>query len=129
MAKKKTDPREVYDLERERKVFSGAVELHVVEAGDPANPGILFLHGFPDDHHVWSRQFHDLKRDFHVISFDMRGVGESSNPEGKRAYRIEHVLPDIAAIPVSWIHGFFPDSPLLVCAEYILYQIPVIYSS
>lgn len=80
------------------KITSNDVELHVVEAGDPSNPGILFLHGFPDDHQVWSHQFEALQKNFHVIVFDLRGVSQSSWSASRSGYRIERVLPDISAV-------------------------------
>lgn len=83
---------------RTRRVRNGAVELHVVEAGDAKKPAILFLHGFPDCHRVWEHQFNALAADFHVIAFDMRGCGRSSPLSGGSAYRIENILPDIAAV-------------------------------
>lgn len=83
---------------RRRQVKSGELVLHVVEDGDRNRPGILFLHGFPDDHRVWMHQFRALSKDFHVIAFDLRGCGRSAVPKGRRAYRIGRVLPDILAV-------------------------------
>lgn len=84
--------------QRTRTVKTAEVDLHVVEAGDPKNPGILFLHGFPDCHRVWENQIDALARSFHVIAFDMRGCGRSSLPNDRHAYRMERLLPDIAAV-------------------------------
>lgn len=83
---------------RKRMVVADKVKLHVVEDGDPKKPGILFLHGFPDCHRVWEHQMRALARSFHVIAFDMRGCGESTQPTGRDAWRIEKLLPDIAAV-------------------------------
>ncbi|MCG8669743.1 MAG: alpha/beta fold hydrolase [Pseudomonadales bacterium] len=81
-----------------RFVASQDVELYVKEAGDPAKPGILFLHGFPDDHQVWASQFNSLSKDYHVICFDTRGVGKSSPSKQKKAYRINKILKDIDTV-------------------------------
>lgn len=83
---------------RSRKVTTQDSVLHVVEDGDPRNPGILFLHGFPDCHGVWSHQLAALASDFHVIAFDLRGVAESTAPSREDGYRIERILPDIEAV-------------------------------
>lgn len=72
--------------------------LHIMEAGDPDNPALLFLHGFPDCHRVWSHQIEALADQFHVIAFDMRGAGASSAPTGRRPYRVDRLLPDIDAV-------------------------------
>ncbi|MDX1588707.1 MAG: alpha/beta fold hydrolase [Oleiphilaceae bacterium] len=73
-------------------------QLHVVQAGDPSRPGVLLLHGFPDCHDVWEAQIRDLSRDYHVISFDMRGTGQSTAPTGRAAYRMPALLRDIDAV-------------------------------
>lgn len=83
---------------RTRTVTSGEVHLHVVEDGDPKKPGILFLHGFPDCHRVWEHQMAALARNYHVISFDLRGCGKSTPPADRAGYRIERILPDIEAV-------------------------------
>lgn len=83
---------------RSRTVSSAGIDLHVVEAGDPRKPGILFLHGFPDSHQVWDHQLRDLSADHHVIAFDLRGCGESGAPDRSSAFRIGQVLPDILAV-------------------------------
>lgn len=83
---------------RTRTVVTAEAELHVVEDGERSKPGILFLHGFPDCHRVWEHQLAALAKDFHVISFDMRGCGLSSAPTEPDGFRIERILPDIAAV-------------------------------
>lgn len=88
---------------RTRRVQSGEVELHVVEwgqaeRGERGRPGILLVHGFPDDHEVFAPLATELARDFHVATFDMRGVGQSDPPRSPSGYRIEAVLPDLSAV-------------------------------
>ena len=73
-------------------------QLHVVEDGDPANPAILFLHGFPDCHDLWLPHMQALSSDYHVISFDMRGAGQSTAPSRADGYRIPCLLEDIDAV-------------------------------
>lgn len=80
---------------RTRTLKRTETELHVVEAGDPDNPAILFLHGFPDCHDLWLPHMRALSNDFHVISFDMRGAGKSTAPAKAHSYRIPRLLDDI----------------------------------
>jgi pimeloyl-ACP methyl ester carboxylesterase len=42
-------------------------------------PGILLLHGFPDNHHLYDRVLPHL-RDRHVVAFDFMGWGDSDKP-------------------------------------------------
>ncbi|MDB4988600.1 MAG: short chain dehydrogenase, partial [Myxococcaceae bacterium] len=83
---------------RIRRVVSHDVELHVVEVGDAHKPPLLLIHGFPDSHEVYAPLLDDLGRDFHVATFDLRGVGHSSAPKQSAGYRIENVLPDFSAV-------------------------------
>jgi pimeloyl-ACP methyl ester carboxylesterase len=83
---------------RNRYVRSGDVDLYVVEAGEPGRPPLLLLHGFPDDHEMYRPMIDELSRDFHVASFDMRGVGRSSPPKKRTGYRVEALLPDVTAV-------------------------------
>ena len=59
----------------------GGVQLHVVEAGNPAGAPILFLHGFSQSSLAWSRQLDsDLARDHRLVAIDLRGHGLSDKP-------------------------------------------------
>lgn len=51
------------------------------EAGDPANPTILLLHGFPTSSHMFRNLIPDLADDFHVIAPDYPGFGASDMPD------------------------------------------------
>lgn len=74
------------------------VDIHAVEGGDNSRPTILFLHGYPDDHQVWSYQMQALVKDYHVVSFDLRGMGKSTAPHSYEAYRIADILEDITCV-------------------------------
>jgi pimeloyl-ACP methyl ester carboxylesterase len=65
---------------RERTVTTAdGVALHVVEAGDPAAPPLLLVHGFAGSSRVWERQLADpgLTERFRVVAPDLRGHGRS----------------------------------------------------
>jgi pimeloyl-ACP methyl ester carboxylesterase len=53
------------------------------EAGDPAKPTILFLHGFPSSSHMYRDIIKDLSVDYHLIAPDYPGFGQSSSPSVK----------------------------------------------
>ena len=57
----------------QRVALSNGVELDVWTAGDPANPPILFLHGFPESHRTWRHQMVALSDRFFCIAPDQRG--------------------------------------------------------
>ncbi len=79
-------------------VRSGDRDLHVVRAGDPTHPTVLFLHGYPDSHRVWRESMEALSDEYHVVAFDMRGVQGSGPPALAADYRIDRLLPDIEAV-------------------------------
>lgn len=83
---------------RTRTLRRPQTELHVVEDGDPANPAVLFLHGFPDCHDLWLPHMQALSDDYHVISFDMRGAGRSTAPRRAEGYRIHCLLEDMDTV-------------------------------
>jgi 3-oxoadipate enol-lactonase len=45
--------------------------------GNPKNESIIFIHGFPFNQSIWDNQVEILKNDFRVITYDIRGHGQS----------------------------------------------------
>ena len=59
----------------------GGTRLHLVEAGDPRAPSILFLHGCSQSWLAWDRQMRsDLARRHRLVAMDLRGHGSSERP-------------------------------------------------
>lgn len=83
---------------RELMVQRDDIELYTQSHGDEQNPSLLFLHGFPDNHASWHHQVEALQQEFHVITFDMRGVGKSTWSARRHAYHMDHLLADIDAV-------------------------------
>lgn len=76
------------------------VPLCVAEAGNPAGPPILFVHGFSQSYAVFARQFESpLADEFRLIALDMRGHGCSGKPWVDAAYGSARAWAgDIAAV-------------------------------
>ena len=51
------------------------------EAGDPKNPKLVLLHGFPAGSHQYRDLIRSLSGKFHVIAPDYPGFGESDIPD------------------------------------------------
>ena len=51
------------------------------EAGNPANPKLVLLHGFPSSSHQYRNLIPALADSFHVISPDYPGFGNSDHPD------------------------------------------------
>ena len=53
------------------------------EAGDPSNPTVLLLHGFPTSSHMFRELIPVLAEDYHVIAPDYLGFGASDMPSAE----------------------------------------------
>jgi pimeloyl-ACP methyl ester carboxylesterase len=80
----------------------GDVDLHVVAAGDPADPLVVALHGFPECWYGWHRQIAPLvEAGFRVLVPDQRGYNASDKPDSVRAYRIPELVGDVVGLVES----------------------------
>lgn len=82
----------------DRSFDVNGIRLHAVEAGSPANPLVLLLHGFPEFWFGWRKQFDPLAENFHVVAPDQRGYNLSDKPRGIGAYNIDLLAGDVAAL-------------------------------
>lgn len=57
------------------------VEIFYREAGDPRNPTILLLHGFPTSSHMFRELIPALADEYHLVAPDYPGYGFSSMPK------------------------------------------------
>jgi non-heme chloroperoxidase len=57
--------------------------------GNPSGPEILFIHGFSQSHLSWIKQVTngDLAREFHMVTYDLRGHGNSDKPFEPERYK------------------------------------------
>ena len=62
-------------------IGGGGTRLHLVDAGDPRGPSILFLHGCSQSWLTWNRQMDsDLASRYRLVAMDLRGHGSSERP-------------------------------------------------
>ncbi len=81
-----------------RWIEANGQRFELAEAGE-GDKLALCLHGFPELHYSWRYQMPLLARtDYRVWAPNMRGYGGSSKPEGKRAYALDHLTEDVAAL-------------------------------
>src|SRR6516164_2529853 len=58
------------------------------EWGNPNGLGIVFIHGFSQSNLSWMRQTNsDLATEFHIVTYDLRGHGNSDKPLEAARYR------------------------------------------
>ncbi|WP_226689610.1 alpha/beta fold hydrolase [Ruegeria arenilitoris] len=58
----------------------GEQKIFVRHGGDPGNPSLLLLHGYPQTSAMWHAVAPQFTDQFHVICPDLRGYGRSSKP-------------------------------------------------
>lgn len=61
---------------------SESVRWHYVEAGDPSNPTVVFLHGVPDSWWQWHYALEQLSDQYHCVAIDLKGYGQSDKRTG-----------------------------------------------
>lgn len=84
---------------RERRVRTGGIELCVAELGDPGQPTVVLVHGYPDSKEVWSEVAGPLAEHFHVVLYDVRGHGRSTAPKPLRGgFTLEKLTDDFLAV-------------------------------
>ncbi|MFF4306067.1 SDR family oxidoreductase [Streptomyces sp. NPDC001601] len=94
---------------RERRVRTGGIDLCVAELGDPADPTVVLVHGYPDSKEVWSEVAARLAGRFHVVLYDVRGHGRSTAPKPLRGgFTLAKLTDDFLAV----VDAVSPDRPV-----------------
>lgn len=96
-----------------RVTSTDGVSLAVAESGDPGGPTVLCVHGYPDNRSVWEPVSALLGDRYRVITYDTRGAGESGRPANRRAYHLDRLSDDLAAV----IDALSPDRPVHLLAH------------
>ncbi|MGV6847433.1 MAG: alpha/beta fold hydrolase [Marinibacterium sp.] len=69
-----------FDVRMQSETIEG-LSIAYREAGDPANPTVLLLHGFPTSSHMFRNLIPELAESYHVIAPDYPGFGASDMPD------------------------------------------------
>lgn len=86
--------------------FGGS--LRVVEAGDPTKPAILLIHGLGQNGLAdWINVMAAVEHDYHLISFDLPGFGDSSQTQ-------QQLSPERYAQLVHWVVQQKTHQPVIV---------------
>jgi pimeloyl-ACP methyl ester carboxylesterase len=83
---------------RTRYLKANGITFAIDEAGDGGDVALL-LHGCPENRAAWRQQVPYLAQlGWHVVAPDLRGYGETSRPDAKDAYHLEHLTEDVVAL-------------------------------
>ena len=70
----------------------GELDIFYREAGDPAKPVLVLLHGFPTSSHMYREVLQGLSDSYYLIAPDYPGFGNSSFPSPDTfAYTFDHL--------------------------------------
>lgn len=94
-------------------VHSGDVDLAVTAYGDPQNPTIILVHGYPDNSQVWDGVVEVLHHHFHVVTYDVRGCGQSTAPGWMWDYSLARLSEDLQAV----MRAVCPTQPVHLVAH------------
>ncbi|MBI4269224.1 MAG: alpha/beta fold hydrolase [Candidatus Rokubacteria bacterium] len=79
-----------------RTVLLSQRRFHYIEAGDPAAPPVVFLHGLTGHARTWDDEARLLSPRFRVLALDQRGHGDS-DPAPDGDYTVDAMAGDAAA--------------------------------
>lgn len=91
-----------------RTVRRDGMDLAVWEGGEDTGPVVLFVHGWPDTHHLWLGVAAALADDVRVVLYDTRGHGASADPGSVDGFRLEVLAEDLRAVA----DAVSPDTPV-----------------
>ena len=72
--------------------------LYVKTWGNTEKPALVLVHGYPDNQEVWEPVIQQLIQDFYIVTYDVRGAGQSSIPARIRDYRLERLSLDLECV-------------------------------
>jgi epoxide hydrolase 4 len=80
-------------------VQNGDIRLHYYASGPADGEPVLLYHGFPQFSYLWRYHLPKLaEAGYRVVAPDLRGYGQSDNPEGVENYRMQELVGDIGAV-------------------------------
>jgi pimeloyl-ACP methyl ester carboxylesterase len=104
-----------YDGIAFRRVVVNGVGIHYQEAGDPASPTLVFLHGFPSTSRMWDRLIPTLSPHFHVIAPDYPGFGLSDAPTPAK---FDYTFDNLAGVMMGVLQQIGIQDYSLVMQDY-----------
>ena len=82
---------------RTEVVESDGLSLGLLSAGDPRNPSLVLLHGWPQSKEVYDRVVDGLASEHFVLAFDLPEIGDSRGaPPSAEKKDLAHVVIEAA---------------------------------
>ncbi len=104
----------VFHVDYSRFVEVDGVRLHYQEAGDPAAPPMILIHGFAASNLVWSKVFLEFAAaGYRVIAPDLPGYGYSAKPR-----HLDYTIAHQAELIVSFLRQMEVDRAVFLGSSY-----------
>ncbi len=87
--------------------LSDKLNIHYCSAGNPSNPPLILLHGWPSSSQLWRLLIPELSNYFYILAPDLPGHGQSDKPLTVRytkEYLEQFILDFIDALKLNKIH-------------------------
>jgi pimeloyl-ACP methyl ester carboxylesterase len=82
---------------RHRQIETNGISMHAAEQGD--GPLVVLCHGWPELWYSWRHQLPALaEAGYRAVAVDMRGYGDTDQPEGVEEYDILHISGDLTGV-------------------------------
>ncbi|MCC5664253.1 alpha/beta hydrolase [Nostoc sp. CHAB 5784] len=92
-----------------RLIETNGIKMHIAEQG--RGNLVILCHGFPECWYSWRHQLVALaEAGFHVVAPDIRGYGQTDQPESVEAYNILELTSDI----VGLVHALDQEQAIIV---------------
>lgn len=66
--------------------------------GKPEKPVLVLVHGYPDNQEVWEPIIEQLITQFYIVTYDVRGAGQSSVAKRVRDYALPRLSLDLECV-------------------------------
>ncbi|XP_043804878.1 uncharacterized hydrolase YNR064C isoform X3 [Manihot esculenta] len=87
-----------------------------VESGNPNNPTVILIHGFPSQAYSYRKVLPILSKNYHAIAFDWLGFGFSDKPQP--GYGFDYTLDEYVSSLESLVNEVSKDKVSLVVQGY-----------
>lgn len=98
-----------------KKLDIDGVNIAYREAGNPENPTIVLLHGFPSSSHQYRKVLNALSDDYHLVAPDYPGFGNSDFPS---ATDYEYTFDNLASTVDKFLEKLGLESYALMIQDY-----------
>lgn len=81
--------------------------------GNSQHPALVLVHGYPDNQEVWEPIIQHLIEKFYVVTYDVRGAGQSTIPKRIRDYALPQLSLDLNSV----VNQLLPNRPFHLAAH------------